>query len=142
MDYCKVLIFELDGREYGIEIENVERIISCLGITQIPEADLGIDGVIEYENTTLTVVNVTRVFDISDSLKDTQEDKTVVITNEERKLGIRVSCVKEVRHMQLEGIYELPLIAKSEKSNFIKGLIKQNNKVIVLLDSKSFFERW
>ncbi|MGL4739268.1 MAG: chemotaxis protein CheW [Sarcina sp.] len=142
MDYCKVLIFELDGKEYGIEIENVERIISCVGITEIPNTDSGIEGVIEYESTTLTVVNIAKVFDISDSLINEQEDKTVVITMNEKKLGIRVSCVKEVRHMYLEEIYELPLIVKSEKTSFIKGLVIQHNKIMILLDSKSFFERW
>ncbi|MGL5633605.1 MAG: chemotaxis protein CheW [Sarcina sp.] len=142
MDYCKVLIFELHDRKYGIEIENVERIVSCLEVTKVPNSDLEIEGVAEYENTTLTVINIAKVCDISDSLKNTQEDKIVVITNEEKKLGIRVSLVKEVKQIGLDEIYELPLIVQSENTDIIKGLIKQNNEVIILLDNKSFFKRW
>ncbi|MGL5822633.1 MAG: chemotaxis protein CheW [Sarcina sp.] len=142
MDYCKVLIFELHDRKYGIEIENVERIVNCLEVTKVPNSDLEIEGVAEYENTTLTVINIAKVCDISDSLKNTQEDKIVVITNEEKKLGIRVSLVKEVKQIGLDEIYELPLIVQSENTDIIKGLIKQNNEVIILLDNKSFFKRW
>lgn len=138
MSNSKILIFNLQGREYGIEIEYVERIIGENLITSVADSAEFIDGIIDYTHGTLTVVNLAKLFlGKHDKVMDS---KIVVVVSDGVRVGIRVDSVREVLEVKKELIEPLPKIAITSDENKIKGLIKSEGTIKILLDAQKFLK--
>lgn len=138
MKQCKVLIFNLNSQKYALDIEEVERIVSCSNITRLIDSEFYVDGIVEYEGGTLTVINLYKIFDMEEveSLKD---EKIVVIINENLRIGVKVDYVIEVASIDESLIEQAPPLALRNKRTPIKGIIKEDKEIIVLLDGKKIF---
>ena len=138
MKQCKVLIFNLNSQKYALDIEEVERIVSCNKITRLIDSEFYVDGIVEYEGGTLTVINLYKIFDMEEveSLKD---EKIIVIINENFRIGVKVDYVVEVASIDESLIEQPPLLALRNERTPIKGIIKEDKEIIVLLDGKKIF---
>lgn len=138
MKQCKVLIFNLNSQKYALDIEEVERIVSCNNITRLIDSEFYVDGIVEYEGGTLTVINLYKIFDMEEveSLKD---EKIIVIINENLRIGVKVDYVIEVASIDESLIEQAPPLALRNERTPIKGIIKEDKEIIVLLDGKKIF---
>lgn len=139
MSYSKILIFSLQNKEYGIEIEHVERIIGSDLITKVIDSDEFIDGVIDYEQGVLTVVNLSKLF-LETSKGKEVDSKVVVVVSDGVRVGLRVDSVRDVIEVKKELIEPLPIIVISSDENKIKGLIKAKGTIKILLDAQKFLK--
>lgn len=140
MDYLGVLIFSLDQQEYAIEIEYIERIISCSNITKLIDSEDFVEGIVEYENDTLIVINFMKLFHSKNSIDNFSNDKIIVMTNGEFKLGLKVDSVTEVITLKKSLLRDIPLIAIKDQTTPLKGVFKKDDKLKLLLDAKKIFD--
>lgn len=129
----KILIFSLNGEHYATDIMDVERILGYETPTTLPEVPYFMEGVINYEQSILPIINLSKKFSFSNTEK-TSESKIVVIKEREVKLGIVVDNVYEVRDVRMELVEKPKAIATNISNRYIKGLIRLQDKIIILLD--------
>ena len=129
----KTLIFELNGGKYATDIKEVERILGYEQPTVVPEAPFFVEGVINYEENILPVINLSKKFKLKEQGKN-DDRKIIVVKRQEKKFGIIVDSVYEVRDISGECIEEAPVITNDKKRNYIKGLMKIEQNIIILLD--------
>ncbi|MGL4654620.1 MAG: chemotaxis protein CheW [Sarcina sp.] len=138
MDYCEILIFSLNGKDYAVELGFVERIMGQMLIESVPETEEFIEGIIDYEGGTLTILNLLAVFGQSYSKAFDDESRIVVLTDSVEKIGIKVDAVKGVRQFKKTDIENLPRIIASNEETKVKGLIKSDGVIKVLLNAQRF----
>ncbi|WP_027633883.1 chemotaxis protein CheW [Clostridium hydrogeniformans] len=129
----KVLVFTLDNENYAADIMDIERILEYVTPTIMPDLPLFIEGVINYEDRILPIVNLNKKFNMKSSER-TRENKIIVVKDGDTKVGMIVDVVSEVRDINVSQVEKAPDIASKVSKRYIKGLIKNNEKLIIYLD--------
>lgn len=129
----KVLIFCLNDEYYAANIDDVERILRFKNATPMPDAPDFVEGVINYEDVVLPVINIKKKFKLKD-IRNTEESKVISMKIGDKKLGIIVDSVCEVSNIARNKYEETPDITKNSANNYVKGLIKLEDKIIILIN--------
>ena len=128
-----MLIFGLNGERYATDIKEVERILGYQEPTVLPDVPNFVKGVINYEQSILPIISLSRKFNFGDDKKD-ENRKIIVVKRAENKFGIIVENVYEVRDVNSDLMEETPSIATSIEKKYIAGLIKLEDNIVILLD--------
>lgn len=129
----KMLIFGLNGEHYATDIKEVERILGYQEPTILPESPMFVKGVINYEQSILPIISLSRKFKLGEDKKD-ENRKIIVIKREEKKFGIIVENVYEVRDVNNDSIEMTPPITSTIERKYINGLIKLEDNIVISLD--------
>lgn len=134
----KYLTFRLAEEGYGLEILKVQEIIGMMSITRIPRTPEFIRGVINLRGKVIPVIDLRLKFSL-DKKEDTE--KTCIIVVQVRKsgdetvtMGIIVDEVSEVLDIKAEQIEPPPSFGAAVDTDFILGMGKASQKVVMLLD--------
>ena len=137
----KMLIFRLGEECYSAYISEIERILEYTEAVQIPDAPSFVEGVINYEGHVMPVINLCRKFKLDCCNNNCKDFKIIVVKRENRKFGVIVNNVYEVSSVCDEMLEKVPSITLSENNNYIKGLVKVDSKIIILLDMESLLSK-
>lgn len=129
----KVLIFSIDNQYYATDIMEVERILEYEEPTKLPDSPDFVDGVINYQGNIISVMSLDKRFNLQNSL-NSREAKIIVVKQNEDKIGIIVDLVSEVKNVSANNIENPPDIVAGISKRYLKGLIKLENKIIILLN--------
>jgi len=133
----KYLTFDLAGEEYGIEILKVQEIIGLMPVTRVPRTPDFIRGVINLRGKVIPVVDLRLKFGM-DIAEDTRRTSIVVVqVSRENHLvimGLIVDDVSEGIDIEGQNIEAAPEFGANVNTDFIKGVGKVNQKVVILLD--------
>lgn len=140
MDYCEILVFSLNEKDYAVELEYVERIMGDVKIESIPESETFIEGVIDYEYGTLTILNLLDVFRSNYALHSKDESRIIVLADGRNKLGVKVDAVRGVLQIKESEIEKLPKIISKNEESKVKGLIKSKGVIKVLLSAQKILD--
>ncbi len=133
----KYLTFELAGEIFGLEILKVQEIIGMMTVTRVPKTPDFIRGVINLRGKVIPVVDLRLKFGIQ-SQEDTERTCIIVVqvtrSDREVTMGILVDEVSEVQNIIEENIEDTPSFGSSLETDFILGMGKVDQKVVMLLD--------
>jgi purine-binding chemotaxis protein CheW len=133
----KYLTFKLAAEEHGLEILKVQEIIGMMKITRVPQMPAFIRGVINLRGRVIPVVDLRLKFGLP-SQADTERTCIIVvqIAQGDRRVttGILVDDVSEVLNIAAEQIEPAPSFGASVATDFILGMGKVAQKVVMLLD--------
>jgi purine-binding chemotaxis protein CheW len=128
----KILVFTINDNYYATDIMEVERILGYEVPTKLPDAPNFVEGVINHEGSILPIINLSDKFNLSKIIKN--DSKIIVARQEEGKLGIIVDSVSEVIDVREDSIEVPPEVISGVSRRYIKGLIKNNNRIVILLN--------
>ncbi|MDF2541730.1 MAG: cheW1 [Herbinix sp.] len=138
----KNLTFLLESEYYGIPILKVKEIIGMMEITRIPRMPNFIRGVINLRGKIIPVMDLRAKFGLK---QEGYKERTCIIVIEIetdgviRQHGLVVDSVSEVLKLDDTEI-EPPLkYGESGEANFLTGIGKAKDKVIMLLDVDKIF---
>jgi len=131
------LTFILNTEVYGINILNIREIIDYGNITRVPMMPGFVAGVINLRGSVVPVVDLALRF--SEKPSERTKRSSIVILEveyEEQKLevGITVDEVNEVLDISLTEIEPAPSFGTKIRTDFISGMGKVNDQLLVLLD--------
>ncbi|MBU3098589.1 MULTISPECIES: chemotaxis protein CheW [Clostridium] len=129
----KVLVFSVNGEQYATNILEVERILEYEKSTKVPDSPQFVEGVINYEDSILPVITLTKRFNLEASVIGT-DSKIIVTKQKDSKIGIIVDFVSEVKDVGKDNIEDSPEIITGISKRYIKGLIKIDGKIIIYLN--------
>jgi purine-binding chemotaxis protein CheW len=129
----QLVVFELANEFYGIDIAVVESIIKMQEITQLPQTAAYIKGVTNLRGTVLPVIDLRIRFGL-ETQKDTKQTRVIIVTMGEVKVGLMVDGVSEVLRISDESIEPLPPMVNSVNSDFLKGIVRLEDRLIILLE--------
>ena len=133
MKELKCLIFKLNGEYFATDIMEVERILPIVEPSKVPDAPDYLQGVIKYEQQVIPVLDLYTRFKISEKAKS-ENKKIIVIRKESGKFGIIVDDVDEVITISEDLIDNPSAMSTLVSKRYIKGIIKEENRLVILLD--------
>ncbi len=129
----KYLTFALGDEEYGLEILRVREIIGMMGITLVPRMPNFVRGVINLRGKVIPVIDLRLRFGMN-KVVDTKETCIIVVDLDDILMGIVVDQVSEVLDIKGHDIENTPSFGISVDTEFILGIGKAKDKVIIILD--------
>ncbi len=129
----KFLTFILGDEVYGIEILKVREIIKLMDITTVPRTPDYLKGVINLRGKVIPIVDLRLKFTMPE-VEHTQETCIIVAEVNQTSIGIIVDSVSEVSNINSDEIEEAPHLGQNIDTNFILGLGKTKERIVILLD--------
>lgn len=137
------LTFVLDSEEYAVEILKVQEIKSWSRTTPIPCAPDYLLGVINLRGEIVPVIDLRIRFGL-DSFKYKPTTAVIVVrTNDgstEKIAGLVVDEVADVYNLEESKIQGSSDIARSINQDYIKGLAREDKKLIILINLDKIVE--
>ncbi len=126
----QLVTFSLGTEEFGVDIMKVQEIIRIPPITRVPKAPSYVEGVINLRGNVIPVVNLRARFGMP--LSEETDLSRIVVNG--KVFGVRVDGVTEVLRLDSEAIEPPPPVALGMDSNFIRGVGKIGERLLILLN--------
>ena len=130
-----LVTFSLGREEYGVEIASVQEIIRATGITPVPGAPRHVSGVINVRGKILPVIDLRKRFGLAEADAD-EAQRIIVVEMGAKRLGMLVDSVSQVLKFSSAIVEDIPEEAMSLDDNYIKGIGKLDNRLIIIIDLK------
>lgn len=132
-DGGEVLLFSVDKKVYGIEIEYVTEIIGVQQITVVPKVPEYINGVINIRGKVVPVMSIRKRFGLEE--REFDERTCIIVVNvNDLSIGIIVDRVREVINVKPQEITNTPDYKSVNVNRFIRYIIDSNNEIKLLLN--------
>jgi len=136
------LSFKLGDEEFAAHVGKVLNILELTKITEVPKAPDYMKGVINLRGTVLPVVDTRIKFGMTPTEYTTNTCIVVMeveLDNDMVQVGALVDAVQAVLEIDDSQIQPPPSIGSKYKSEFIYGMVKIDEKFIMLLDMEKVF---
>ena len=129
----QIVVFKLQGKEFGIDIMEVLEILNYEEIRSVPEVPEYIEGIINVRGTVYSIINLrTRLG--STPYTEEKDSKFILLNLEAMHVGFLVDSVTEILTVEEEDIEQGPRINNKNKVSCIQGVVKQEEHIILILD--------
>ncbi|MBQ9536564.1 MAG: chemotaxis protein CheW [Desulfovibrionaceae bacterium] len=132
-DEIQLVTFRIGDEEFGVDILSVQEINRMLQITMVPRAPFFIEGVINLRGKVIPVVNMRTRFN-KPAVEPNADTRIVVVDLGQKVVGILVDGVSEVLRIPSGLIEPAPPVVAGIGSEYIKGVGKLNDRLLILLD--------
>jgi purine-binding chemotaxis protein CheW len=136
------LTFQLHNERFAVHVSKVLNILELVPITKVPKSPEYLKGVINLRGSVLGVMDIKMKFDfpITDYTKETSIlVLQVVIDDDITDVGAIVDSVHDVIEVDEKQILPPLSVGIKFKSDFVTGVIKHNEKFIMVLDMDKLF---
>jgi purine-binding chemotaxis protein CheW len=134
----QLIAFKLGNEEYAVPIMSVQEIIMPEKTTKMPQTPDYVEGVINLRGRIIPVIDGRKRFGF-EKTDATGDTRVMVFALETQILGLIVDSVSEVVHLKSKDVEPSPVEA-SEGSEYIKGIGKFNNRLLILLNPEKCFD--
>ena len=130
----QLVVFEINKQKYALPIYNVSEIIHLMEVTKIPSMQNYYKGIVNLRGLIIPVMSLSSRLGFKES--ELEKDARIIVTEiGEKKIGLIVDGVSSVTRYS-EDEFDAPESLEAE-SQFIKGIIRQENDMLLLLDLPS-----
>jgi len=137
----QLVSFRVGNEEYGLDITAITEVVRPLKITPLPRMPNFIEGVINLRGVIIPIVDLRKRFALAAST-DNRRTMRMMITRgavpgargTDKLLGLVVDGVNEVIHVPLKDIEPAPEAATGEQADFMSGMGKVGDRLIILID--------
>ena len=127
----EILEFIVDGNSYGINVAKIKEIIRYLDPTPIPNAHPSVEGVFMPRDTMITAIDLQNCLQRGQS----KPGGLFIITNfNNLDIAFHVEAVLGIHRLTWKDINKPSAVTSSYDSGVSSGVVKVNNKLIVILD--------
>ncbi len=128
------------GEEYGVPIHQVQEIIRVSGVTMVPNSPSYMEGVINLRGRVRPVLNLRKRLKLAP--KDAGRSSRIVVAEVgEKVIGLLVDAVSHVIRMAPETVESAPEEVLEVDTDYITGVGKLKNRLIILLDLERLLKR-
>lgn len=136
------LTFKLDEEVFALDVAKVREILEYTNITKVPQTPDFMRGVINLRGSVVPVIDLRLKFGMSST--EQTINTCIIVTEVEMDgetilLGALADSVQEVNEMEPAQIEAAPHIGTKLNTDFIKGMGKQDNHFVMILDIDKVF---
>ena len=136
-DVLQLVTFKLAGEEYAIDILKVQEINRMVEITSVPNAPHYVEGVINLRGKVIPVINLRKKFGLV--VKEVDVQSRIMVVDVGKIIGLIVDSVCEVLRLRVDTVETPPAITGNGSSDYIRGIGKLENRLLILLDLDKLF---
>ncbi len=134
--------FSVGKEEFCVDILKVREIIRMMDITRIPNAPDFVEGVINLRGGVIPVIDFGKRCNLCGGNEmDENHRRIVVVAIGDKTVGLVVDKVSQVIKLEEEQISATPDVVKGYNSEFIGGVGKSGDKLLIMLDLEKLFRQ-
>lgn len=127
------VVFQLDSEFYGVDIHQVRGIEKSLPLTRVPHAPEFVKGVCNLRGNVIPVIDLKKRL----SLPETAEEdimRIMIVHVGRFSVGMTIDAANDVVSIEPDDIEPSPSLISGINAEFIQGVAKVNNRLLILLD--------
>ncbi|MEO1584872.1 MAG: chemotaxis protein CheW [Planctomycetota bacterium] len=138
-DQLQLVTFEVAKEEFAVDILAVQEINRMMELTRVPASPPAVEGVINLRGKIIPVLDLRRRFGMEAGAK-TDQVRIIVVEVHGRVIGFIVDSVHEVLRISSSIVEPAPAMVTSIDSDFIAGVGKLEDRLLILLDLEKLFD--
>lgn len=132
-DTQQIVVFALDGNEFGIDIGQVREIDRLVPITRVPRVPAHVEGIINLRGQLVPVVDLRTRLGMPHAAP-AKSARIIVAEIGSRSIGMIVDEVREVVRIPLDQIAQSEGVLEGLANEFVGALGRLDERLIILLD--------
>lgn len=128
----KYICFGLGQEEFAIPLLTVKEVLAIPDITPVPQTPPHFLGIINLRGNVISIMDLRAKFGIKFSTTD--ETTVIILDFGDYQLGVVVDRVDSVLSLNPDQISNKPHIESSKSTDYISGVYRQDQKLILILD--------
>lgn len=137
-EQLQLVTFGVAGEEYAVDILSVQEINRMMEVTRVPQSPPEVEGVINLRGRIIPVIDIRMRFGMEKGERD-QHSRIIVVEVGGRVLGFIVDRVNEVMRIRRSIVDTPPPMAGAAGADFIAGVGKLDDRLLLLLDLDRLF---
>lgn len=131
----KVIVFQVALEEFAVPVEHVGGIERMMHITRVPQTPSFVKGVINLRGVVTPTIDLRSRFGIADTAYD-NATRIIIVSEGDKEVGLIVDQANDVIDISEEAIESAPDVIGSERADYIEGVVKVDERLLLLLDLK------
>lgn len=127
----KFTVFKISDENFGFAIERVVEILKVQKVFSIPGLPEFLSGVMSVRGSVIPLIDLRRRFGMTPTGK---KERIIIVRFEKEKVGFLVDEIEEILSLSSEEIISPPSIFKGFKTEYLTGLGKKDERIIILLN--------
>lgn len=128
----RYLCIHLGNDEFAIPLLLVKEVIGLPDMTPIPQAASHFSGIMNLRGKIISVMDLRVKLGIK--AQTTSETTVIILDIAGNSLGVVVDKVNSVQVLSPDMMSEKPAIDSSRASEYIQGVFRRNDKIVLILD--------
>jgi purine-binding chemotaxis protein CheW len=141
-DSNQYLTFTLVEEQYAVEVYDVKEVLEYTTVTRVPRTQDFMRGVINLRGSVVPVIDLRLKFGMGETEKTIETSIIVMeveIGGDKVTVGTLADSVQEVINLEDSQIEPAPQIGTRINTEFIRGIGKQDERFIIILDIDRIF---
>lgn len=131
----QLVAFRIGKELFGVGIDSIREIVRFPEITEVPDAPAFLEGVINLRGKIVPVVDLRKRLRVQGDER-TKSTRVLITEDSSNLVGLHVDSVSEVLRIQPDEIEEPPEMVSAVGVEYITGVAKIAERLIILLDLK------
>jgi len=137
-EQLQLVSFEVANEEFAVDILVVQEINRMMELTRVPQSPEDVEGVINLRGKIIPVIDLRKRFGLE--VKEHSVDSRIIVVEVSgRTIGFIVDGVHEVLRISSDIVEPPPSMVCSIDSEFIAGVGKLEDRLLILLDLDRLF---
>lgn len=126
------VVFPLEDELYGVDIHQVMRIEKMLPLTRVPNAPPFVIGVCNLRGSVIPVIDLKQRLTLPSKLDENA--KIIFVNVGKQVVGMTIDSSVDVTSIESDEIEPSPSLVTGIDSQFIQGVAKISNRLLIVLD--------
>lgn len=135
----QLVTFEVANEEFAVDILAVQEINRMMDLTRVPQSPPEVEGVINLRGKIIPVLDLRKRFGFPVGERN-EHNRIIVVEVHGRVLGFIVDRVHEVLRISRDIVEPAPAMVCSIESDFIAGVGRLEDRLLILLDLQRLFQ--
>lgn len=137
----EVLVFNLAGQRYGVNVAKVREVILPVKATASPDQPEAVVGMFNLRGKVLPLVDLHDYFDLGPKSQDGADTRRIIVTEFNGQMGaFLVDAVEQIHRMSWQAMREVPSIHEGANHFSVTGVTEIKGKLILMLDFESIVD--
>lgn len=138
VEQLQLVTFEVASEEFAVDILAVQEINRMMDLTRVPQSPADVEGVINLRGRIIPVLDLRKRFGFPTGER-TAENRIIVVDVHGKVIGFIVDRVHEVLRISGDIVEPAPAMVCSISADFIAGVGKLPDRLLILLDLNRLF---
>ena len=134
MAEMQIIVFKVGEEVYGADVNYIKGIEKMLPIVRVPTSVPHVLGVVNLRGKVFPVLSLQSKFGIGSGKDITEDSRLLIVSYDDMDVALFVDEVSEIETIRDENYFDTPIIVKSSDTEYVKAIINNGKRLIVLID--------
>jgi purine-binding chemotaxis protein CheW len=135
----KVIVFQLNDKEYAVPVGQVKSIEKIMHITRVPHTYPFVKGVMNLRGVVTPLIDLRVRFGLEEQAYS-ESTRVIIVSVEDKEVGLIVDGANDVIDIPSSMIEPPPVIVGITTEGFINGVANLDKRLLILVDLVNILE--